>query len=471
MGAPPTSGYCQTCRKRRVKCDKGTPACQRCIKAGYRCKGYDLPLRMQNMSIVKEGPGRHRLARIPHFAPDPSRQLSLVAFKDHICFTYLFENCSWAHCWRPMISLTKQDALGPLDYNCSLALAYAYFGVKKHEKKLETDGRILYGKSLHAVKTILESDDKQEIGRTTSAVLILGLIATALDDNPYMKHHDGVIQILKRCGPKHFQQEPLLTAFRRSRGILVCKSFALRRRCFLEEPEWKTIPFEISGKDSSDELLDILCDIPGQAEDCFSSPPNIVSDSHPSPMCQIARLSNQLRIWRRKWDEANPRLATGTSTNAMGSKNDGLETLAFYNLKQATEIFTYNAALLYLSQLRDAIQDGRRWTGPLSIVEMDYIMNMTRANPQSPLLQPDPVAFTLQPALEAANIFPYLYHCMRTEKLSDVLVILAPLGIVYCALQSRPNLLSKVAGQFEMPFINEVGSMLQRYSFPSGQAD
>lgn len=76
-----------------------------------------------------------------------------------------------------MISLTKQDALGPLDYNCSLALAYAYFGVKKHEKKLETDGRILYGKSLHAVKTILESDDKQEIGRTTSAVLILGLIA------------------------------------------------------------------------------------------------------------------------------------------------------------------------------------------------------------------------------------------------------------------------------------------------------
>lgn len=76
-----------------------------------------------------------------------------------------------------MISLTKQDALGPLDYDCSLALAYAYFGVKKCEKKLETDGRILYGKSLHAVKTILENDDKQEIGRTTSAVLILGLIA------------------------------------------------------------------------------------------------------------------------------------------------------------------------------------------------------------------------------------------------------------------------------------------------------
>ncbi|KAL7905892.1 hypothetical protein GGI35DRAFT_488149 [Trichoderma velutinum] len=460
MGAPPTSGYCLTY--------KGTPACQRCLKVGYRCKGYDLPLRMQNMSIVIEGPGRQRLARIPQFTPDPSHQLSLVAFKDQICFTYLFENCSWAHCWRPMISLTKQDALMPLDYDCSLALAYGYFGVVNHEKKVETDGRILYGKSLHAVKTILESDDKQEIGRTTSAVLILGLISIALDNNPYMKHHDGVIQILKRCGPRHFQQEPLLTAFRRSRGILICKSFALRKRSFLEEPEWKTIPFETSGKDLSDELLDILCEIPGQAEDCFSSPPNIVSDSHPSPMFQIARLSNQLHIWRRKWDEANPRLATRTSgINTTGSKNDVSETLAFYNLKQATEIFTYNAALLYLSQLRDAIQDGRRWTGPLSIAEMDYIMNMTKANPQSPLLQPDPVMFTLQPALEAANIFPYIYHYMRTETLSDVLVILAPLGIVYCALQSRPNLLSKVAGQFETPFFNEVGSMLRSYSLPS----
>ncbi|KAL7940540.1 hypothetical protein V8C42DRAFT_224773 [Trichoderma barbatum] len=330
-------------------------------QAGYRCKGYDLPLRMQNMRIVVEGPGRHRLARISQSTLDPSRQLSLVAFKDHMCFTYFFENCSWAHCWRPMISLTKLDALVPLDHDCSLALAYGFFGVRNHEKKLETDGRILYGKSLRAVKTILESDDGQVMGRTTNAVLLLGLIAIALDNNAHMKHHDGVIHILKRCGPQLFQQEPLLTAFRRSRGVLVCQSFALLKRSFLEEPEWKTIPFQVCGKDSSDELLDIMCEIPGQAEDFFSYPPNIASDTHHSPVFQITRLSNQLHIWRRKWDEANPRLATRSSgidgfrTSTTGPNNNVVETLAFYNLKQATEIFAYNAALLYLSQLRDAI--------------------------------------------------------------------------------------------------------------------
>ncbi len=39
MGRAPTSGNCHTCRARRVKCDKGRPACERCVKAGFECQG------------------------------------------------------------------------------------------------------------------------------------------------------------------------------------------------------------------------------------------------------------------------------------------------------------------------------------------------------------------------------------------------------------------------------------------------
>lgn len=32
---------CWTCRRRHIKCDLGRPACNRCIKAGFDCEGYD----------------------------------------------------------------------------------------------------------------------------------------------------------------------------------------------------------------------------------------------------------------------------------------------------------------------------------------------------------------------------------------------------------------------------------------------
>ncbi|TLD16504.1 uncharacterized protein PgNI_01272 [Pyricularia grisea] len=54
MGRAPTSGNCHTCRMRRVKCDRARPACERCIKAGFECKGYETVLRMQSHSFVAD---------------------------------------------------------------------------------------------------------------------------------------------------------------------------------------------------------------------------------------------------------------------------------------------------------------------------------------------------------------------------------------------------------------------------------
>lgn len=41
---PKTRTACLTCKKRRVKCDQAQPACNRCIKAGKICQGYQLEL-------------------------------------------------------------------------------------------------------------------------------------------------------------------------------------------------------------------------------------------------------------------------------------------------------------------------------------------------------------------------------------------------------------------------------------------
>ncbi|KAI0221356.1 hypothetical protein L0F63_002654 [Massospora cicadina] len=34
---------CDTCRRRKVRCDRGFPKCQRCIKFTYACSYADVP--------------------------------------------------------------------------------------------------------------------------------------------------------------------------------------------------------------------------------------------------------------------------------------------------------------------------------------------------------------------------------------------------------------------------------------------
>ena len=49
-------------------------------------------------------------------------------------------------------------------------------------------------------------------------------------------------------------------------------SVSRRKRCFLEQSKWKTIPFELkkSPRLISSRMQDILCDIPGFLEDVLA---------------------------------------------------------------------------------------------------------------------------------------------------------------------------------------------------------
>ncbi|EHK23414.1 uncharacterized protein TRIVIDRAFT_147011 [Trichoderma virens Gv29-8] len=45
---------CQTCKKRRVKCDEGRPACQRCVSTGRVCDGYGIWVRSKQMQSLQK---------------------------------------------------------------------------------------------------------------------------------------------------------------------------------------------------------------------------------------------------------------------------------------------------------------------------------------------------------------------------------------------------------------------------------
>lgn len=113
--------------------------------------------------------------------------------------------------------------------------------------------------------------------------------------------------------------------------------------------------------------------------------------------------------------------------------------IEFDNTQQALEMLTYNAGLIYLMQLEDLLKMGEPHNAPLSAADVAYIRRADAAHPSSPLLLPDEARFICQPALEAFRLIPSLYRNLVTTK-DRIMVILAPLGIVYCSTQQHGEL-------------------------------
>ncbi|PSS20642.1 hypothetical protein M430DRAFT_18795 [Amorphotheca resinae ATCC 22711] len=42
---------CDTCRKRKIKCDRSEPACVNCVRSGWQCPGYPPKFEFQEVMI------------------------------------------------------------------------------------------------------------------------------------------------------------------------------------------------------------------------------------------------------------------------------------------------------------------------------------------------------------------------------------------------------------------------------------
>lgn len=197
--------------------DKTRPACLRCLKSGYVCKGYDLGLRMQSLVVVTEPEGSQRLARIvapgvpslasihpqhhhlgqrgssrtpdrhdQHMHPEedraartgPAPEMNLSAFQEHMAFSYFFATYGWAYFWKPFLHLARETDLAPnASRMCSLALAYGHMGISKGDKRLKSTGLELYGKTLREVQSSLSKgvEARTELAQLCVPVVILGM--------------------------------------------------------------------------------------------------------------------------------------------------------------------------------------------------------------------------------------------------------------------------------------------------------
>lgn len=80
LGSRKSRSGCSTCKLRRVKCGEEKPNCERCVRSGRRCDGYESPQSIATTAISR--------------APSALQTLSSLGEQDRLTFDYFRSHCA-----------------------------------------------------------------------------------------------------------------------------------------------------------------------------------------------------------------------------------------------------------------------------------------------------------------------------------------------------------------------------------------
>jgi hypothetical protein len=363
--------------------DETKPECSRCLKAGYTCAGYDRPLVFRNQStaplpienkIIANGQDEI-ISMLTRSISKPPPELCLVAFKGDICFAYLFDNFVWRTYGTPWLEKAAHGQLDSLATNSIQALSRAHFGNDHSNQETQIEGSTHYGRALRALVPALANPLKPGAEALIVPMLILLLFSVRSprqskttaqyfnnlqslhnDREGSVSHVKGLAMLLHVCGPVRFQDPVLRSAFESCRATLVTTALISRQRTFLDEDQWRTIPYALdpSSKGTQSQLVDILVMIPGflQELDGLRISSSGCKDAQAALLDKILQQLNTIFYWRWSWHLANPdgawELPAQTICSLTNKPRVFGKVLHFLTLDLATEIMLYNAILLWL---------------------------------------------------------------------------------------------------------------------------
>ncbi|KAH7121724.1 hypothetical protein B0J13DRAFT_599332 [Dactylonectria estremocensis] len=458
VGVPGRSKGCNTCRKRRVKCDETKPTCVRCTKGGFECLGYQRAQLWHHTSTAPFPEMALPEAQSNAFMPTANRlsspppELSLVAFQGDFCFSFMFSNFVWRSYGVLWLDQAAQGKLGNLALDTTKALAQANFGRLNHKSAIELQGVVKYGNCL---KTLAADLGRCMAGSQDLLVPILVLMmqaASQADRIGAMFHLKGIARLVHISGPEAFQQQPYLNAFEAARATLLIAGLVGKQRLFLDDIKWRTVPWELNptSKTPQSELLDILVTIPSILQD------HAASETATEPIdVQIAeRVQEQLTAlyqWRWKWqaesgnqvsvDNGTTWQANGATAAVLGSIGTSrhLDRLIFSKFVAATEIMLYNATLMWLLALlwkTDPLGAGRRIEACAdAALPTDEDARYTSFEP---LRRPGASVTVRDPAMEVCRAFEWVSrHHSRSKDPS--FLYLFPVGMAMSVLEQEPE--------------------------------
>ncbi len=181
----------------------------------------------------------------------------------------------------------------------------------------------------------------------------------------WLQHAGGVARLIELRSPWRHQNSYERHLLEINRMTICLSCLLKRRRCFLEQRDWITVPWALdpASKTPILRLQDILCAMPGLVEDAT----NLKLPNMAPAKLKLMRESLSERIlshlrstyeWRALWERQNPDICyefiLGDSASAIfgiGIEPVFTSVIHFSNLKSAHEITLYNAILILLLRL------------------------------------------------------------------------------------------------------------------------
>ncbi|KAH6961972.1 hypothetical protein BKA56DRAFT_598155 [Ilyonectria sp. MPI-CAGE-AT-0026] len=469
VGVPGRSKGCNTCRKRRVKCDETKPTCLRCTKGGFECLGYErarlwhhtstAPFPVTTPLIPETEVQQDAIVLAADRVPSPPPELSLIAFQGDFCFSFMFSNFVWRSYGALWLDQAAQGRLGGLSLDATKALAQANFGRLNHKSDIELEGVVQYGQCLKTLADDLGRCMTLVQGAEDLLVPILVLLmhaASHADRTGAMFHLKGIARVLYLCGPEAFQHQPYLNAFEAARATLLIAGLVGKQRLFFDDIKWRTVPWALNpaSKTPQSELLDILVVVPGILQDHAASEKAAALEAF-SHLDIAERVQEQLTIlyqWRWRWqadsgdqvtaDTGRTWQPNGAAVAVLGSIGTSrhLGRLRFGKFIAATEIMLYNAALMWLLALlwkTDPLGAGQRIEACATAAMPED--EETRCRSFEPFRRPGASLTVRDPALEVCLAFEWVSrHHSRSKDPS--FLYLFPVGMAMSVLDQEPEI-------------------------------
>ncbi|KAI9760607.1 MAG: GAL4 enhancer protein [Chaenotheca gracillima] len=424
VGVPGRSKGCGTCRKRRVKCDETHPTCDRCHRGGFNCAGYaresvfidatpgsiggvkkeglkgtrksseKAPQTVRSSSANSRNSSASSASSdlppsdsskrslngtvVPFDAPassPASRSSSLIQFlpyghNEDLVFRYLAQNLfagssNMANFHTYQAVENRRAIEGSLTLLSSRALAVLYFAKMNGVSSIMREGLGLYSKALKRLNRALQ--DKHEVRKTETyesvSVLNLFELISFTSDEGWVHHALGMGRLIELRGP-HVLQNPIdRRIYEETRINVVLGALAARKRTFLEQEPWKTVPWALTPhlKSSQAYLEDVLVEIPGMLEQLEhlkaveTMTPESIAALHADLKPRVDAALRTLVEWRKEWDVDHPgsceefatELVSGLTVDEEGQPLFDT-VLMFKNLERVADIGYYFAGLILL---------------------------------------------------------------------------------------------------------------------------
>ncbi|KIX96742.1 uncharacterized protein Z520_07461 [Fonsecaea multimorphosa CBS 102226] len=461
--------------------DEARPSCKRCEKAGYSCAGYERKLEMRfhtfadqtepavspstktskDVPLTTTGDFPENLVLRSNNSPPSSssipQELSFVAFRDNIQFSYLFDNFVWSSYGSPWLQMAAEGKLDALSLEACRAFSLSIFGRHHRQAEIEVTGAVHYDKTVRALSTRLSNVGAPGSENLIVPIMILLMHSSSTPDPQASAFHiQGLLKLIQICGPERFATGPLRFAFESCRATLVTISLITRTRTFLEQPEWLSEPWATCGeynKNPQNRLVDILVHVPGFLQD------QAQLEQAPSEQFRlelIQRIEYQIakaHNWRWQWEEMNPTVAWEVDPETLPADRTLLSSqprpvrkvLVFSSFTKAAELSLYNAILLFLLGLLWTLKPPEGESPPS--VRLPCSSSSQSAS-SSALFLPGDVDSLVEPAIEICRAFEFQLLASKNSR-DSALFWLFPLGLASKALEDNVDYLAWIKNMLD----------------------